>query len=56
MEGPAQALISTIDYREYVGRIGVGASPGAGSPRMQAVKTNFDTETSTPRRLSALYP
>ena len=24
MEGPAQVLISTIDYNDYVGRIGVG--------------------------------
>ena len=24
MEGPAQVLISTIDYNDYVGRIGIG--------------------------------
>ncbi len=57
MEGPAQALISTIDYSEYVGRIGIGRiTRGRLTEGMQAVKTNYDTgETSTPLRLSALY-
>ncbi len=57
MEGPAQALISTIDYSEYVGRIGVGRiSRGKLVEGMQAVKTNYDTGiTSAPLRLTSLY-
>lgn len=57
MEGPAQALISTIDYSEYVGRIGIGRiTRGKLTEGMQAVKTNYASgEASLPLRLSALY-
>ncbi len=57
MEGPAQVLISTIDYNEYVGRIGIGRiNRGTLSEGMQVVTTNIDTgKTSQPLRLSALY-
>ncbi len=57
MEGPAQVLISTIDYSEYVGRIGVGrVTRGKLTTGMMAVKTNFDTGITSPQlRLSALY-
>ncbi len=57
LEGPAQALISTIDYSEYVGRIGIGRiTRGKLTEGMQAVKTNYDTGiASAPLRLSSLY-
>ncbi len=57
MDGPAQVLISTIDYNEYVGRIGIGRiNRGTLTEGMQVVTTNIDTEkTSQPLRLSALY-
>ncbi len=57
MEGPAQVLISTIDYNDYVGRIGIGRiSRGTLSEGMQVITTNYDTQkTSQPLRLSALY-
>lgn len=57
MDGPAQALISTIDYSEYVGRIGIGRiTRGTLTEGMMAVRTNHNTgETSSPLRLSALY-
>ncbi len=57
MEGPAQVLISTIDYNDYVGRIGVGRiARGTLTEGMQVVTTNIDTgKTSQPLRLSALY-
>ncbi|MCL1854296.1 MAG: translational GTPase TypA [Clostridia bacterium] len=57
MEGPAQALISTIDYNEYVGRIGIGRiTRGKLIEGMTAVKTNYHTGmSSAPFRLSALY-
>lgn len=44
MEGPAQVLISTIDYNEYVGRIGIGRiNRGTLKTGMMVVKTNLDT-------------
>lgn len=57
MDGPAQALISTIDYSDYVGRIGIGRiTRGTLTEGMMAVRTNYNTgETSSPLRLSALY-
>ena len=57
MEGPAQVLISTIDYNEYVGRIGIGRiNRGTLSEGMTVIKTNYDTKaTSLPLRLTALY-
>ena len=57
-EGAAQALISTIDYSEYVGRIGIGRiTRGTLSEGMMVVKTNYDESgaVKTPLRLSALY-
>ena len=57
MDAPAQVLISTIDYNEYVGRIGVGRiNRGTLSTGMTVVKTNFDTGiVSQPLRLTSLY-
>lgn len=53
MEGPAQLLISTIDYNEYVGRIGVGrVQRGKLSQGMQVVRCNYNSdEVSQPWRL-----
>ena len=57
MEGPAQVLISTIDYNEYVGRIGIGRiNRGTLKTGMMVVKTNKDTgAVSQPLRLTSLY-
>ena len=57
IEGPAQVLISTIDYSEYVGRIGIGRiARGKISTGMMAIKTNYNTQLSSqPLRLSSLY-
>ena len=57
MEGPAQVLISTIDYNDYVGRIGVGRiNRGTIKSGTNVVMTNIDTGIiSQPIRLSALY-
>ena len=57
MNGPAQMLVSTIDYNDYVGRIGVGRiTRGTLTEGMMVIKTNFDNESvSQPLRLSALY-
>ena len=57
MEGPAQVLISTIDYNEYVGRIGIGRiNRGTLQTGMMVVKTNKDTGiVSQPLRLTSLY-
>ena len=57
MEGPAQVLISTIDYNEYVGRIGIGRiNRGTLKTGMMVVKTNKDTGiVSRPLRLTSLY-
>ncbi|MBR6028637.1 MAG: translational GTPase TypA [Clostridia bacterium] len=56
-EGPAQVLISTIDYSDYVGRIGVGRiSRGTFREGMQVVHTNLETGVTSPQwRLSGLY-
>ena len=57
-EGPAQAQISTIDYSDYVGRIGIGrVIRGTLKEGMMVVKTNYDKEgvVSQQIRLSALY-
>ena len=55
-DGPAQVLISTIDYSEYVGRIGVGrVVRGKFRQGMNVVITNLETgATSTPWRLGNL--
>ncbi|MBR4069017.1 MAG: translational GTPase TypA [Clostridia bacterium] len=57
-DGPAQAQISTIDYSEYVGRIGIGrVTRGTLKEGMMVVKTNYEKEgvVSPQIRLSALY-
>ena len=56
-EGPAQVLISTIDYSEYVGRIGVGrVVRGKFTEGMNVVHTNLETgETSPVWRLGGLF-
>ena len=57
MEGPAQVLISTIDYNDYVGRIGVGRiSRGTLHDGMMVVRCNEQDESKTtpPWRLTAL--
>ncbi len=57
MDAPAQVLISTIDYNEYVGRIGIGRiNRGTLATGMNVVKTNYDTGVvSQPLRLTSLY-
>ncbi len=56
-KGPAQVLISTIDYSEYVGRIGVGRiTRGTFTEGMSVVHTNIETgKTSQPWRLGGLF-
>ena len=56
-DGPAQVLISTIDYSEYVGRIGVGrVVRGKFRQGMNVVHTNLETgATSSQWRLGNLY-
>ncbi|MBQ6528784.1 MAG: translational GTPase TypA [Clostridia bacterium] len=56
-DGPAQVLISTIDYSEYVGRIGVGRiTRGKFRAGMNVVHTNVETGVTSPVwRLSELY-
>ena len=56
-DGPAQVLVSTIDYSEYVGRIGVGrVVRGKFTEGMTVVHTNLETGvTSQPWRLSGLF-
>jgi len=56
-EGPAQVLISTIDYSEYVGRIGVGRiTRGKFTEGMSVVCTNLETgKTSQNWRMSGLF-
>ena len=55
-EGPAQVLISTIDYNEYVGRIGVGRiARGTFTSGMIAVRCNYnDDKISPPFRVTEL--
>ena len=57
MDGPAQVLISTIDYNEYVGRIGVGRiTRGQLTTNMMVIKTNYDTGINSQQlRLTSLY-
>ena len=56
-EGPAQVLISTIDYSEYVGRIGVGRiSRGTFHEGAMVVHTNLETGVTSPQwRLGGLF-
>ena len=57
LDAPAQVLISTIDYNDYVGRIGIGRiNRGTLSVGDMVIKTNFDTGTkSQPLRLTSLF-
>ena len=57
MDGPAQVLISTIDYNDYVGRIGIGRiNRGTFAVGGNVVKVNYDTGTqSQPLRLTSLF-
>ena len=57
MEGPAQVLISTIDYNEYVGRIGVGRiTRGTIKEGAMVVHANAQTgAVSAPWRLAGLF-
>ena len=56
-EGPLQMLISTIDYNEYVGRIGVGRiERGAITAGQMAVRCNYSHEVNkAPTRLAGLF-
>ncbi len=56
-DGPAQVLISTIDYSEYVGRIGVGrVVRGKFRQGMNVIHTNLETGVTSPQwRLGNLY-
>ena len=56
-EGPAQVLISTIDYNDYVGRIGIGRiSRGTLHDGMMVVRSNAQEpdKVTPPWRLTAL--
>lgn len=55
--GPAQVLISTIDYSEYLGRIGIGRiERGALTRNMLAVRCAYGEDNVTqPMRLPGLY-
>ncbi|MHC1787083.1 MAG: translational GTPase TypA [Christensenellales bacterium] len=55
-DGPAQVLISTIDYNEYVGRIGVGRiARGTLTSGMMGVRCNYlNEQVSPPWRLTEL--
>ncbi|MDR1599320.1 MAG: translational GTPase TypA [Oscillospiraceae bacterium] len=57
MEGAAQALISTIDYNDYVGRIGIGKiERGSLSAGMSVVRTTYGKAgVSQPIRLTGLF-
>ena len=57
VDGPAQVLISTIDYNEYVGRIGVGRiTRGVFRSGMNVIHTNLETGVTSPMwRLSGLF-
>ena len=56
-DGPAQMLVSTIDYNDYVGRIGVGRiSRGHVKAGMMAVRViHGEDKVSAPLRLSGLF-
>ncbi len=56
-EGPTQLLVSSIDYNEYVGRIGIGRVERGVIRKGQevAVCDYHDTELSRKSRITALY-
>ncbi|MBR3505019.1 MAG: translational GTPase TypA [Clostridia bacterium] len=57
MDAPAQVLVSTIDYNDYVGRIGVGRiERGALKAGQMAVRCIYGhEEVSAPTRLTGLF-
>ncbi len=56
MEAPLQALISTIDYSEYVGRIGIGKiENGTIHVNDEVVVLNGESETQKKVRITKLY-
>ncbi|MFH1879802.1 MAG: translational GTPase TypA [Bacillota bacterium] len=57
LNGPAQVLISTIDYNDYVGRIGIGRiNRGTLNVGETVIKVNYDTGIrSQPLRLTSLF-
>ena len=57
IDGPAQVLVSTIDYNDYVGRIGVGRiERGALRGGQMAVRCIYGhEEVSAPTRLTGLF-
>jgi GTP-binding protein len=57
LDGPAQVLISTIDYNDYVGRIGIGRiNRGTLTVGENVIKVNYDTGIqSQPLRLTSLF-
>lgn len=56
-EGPLQVLVSTIDYNEYVGRIGIGrVERGTIQKGMMATRAMYGQEGSTsPERVNGLF-
>ena len=56
-EAPMQLLISTIDYNEYVGRIGIGrVERGRINRGMQVVRAHLDRQDiPPPERINTLY-
>ncbi len=54
-EGPLQLLISTIDYDDYVGRIGVGRIERGAAVRNRAVTVCMEGQPSREAKLSRLY-
>ena len=57
LEGPAQVLISTIDYNDYVGRIGVGRiQRGSLKAGQMVVRCNDkEVKSAAPWRLTGLF-
>ena len=55
---PLQLLVSTIDYNDYVGRIGIGrVERGTIRRGMMAIRSSFgaEGETRAPERINTLY-
>jgi len=56
-EAPLQMLMSTIDYNDYLGRIGIGrVNRGTAKVGDPVVLANYNTDAvSTPQKITALY-
>ena len=57
-EGPLQLLVSTIDYNDYVGRIGIGrVERGTIKRGMMAIRSTYGSEEGgrAPERINTLY-